>query len=151
MSPHRSPRYKLWGVYYGPCHQIPPHEDGRVRNKFYVVVRVCENAGQVYCALINSSQANLRGIKDCQIALAPNGLVKKGESGQQLRNPQSWLSVHTFARGGQLYALPLRVMDGHEFIGELASDIALEIPQLISKCKNISRNHKAILLGDADC
>jgi len=50
-----------------------------------------------------------------------------------------------------LYALPLRVMDGHEFIGELASDIALEIPQLISKCKNISRAHKSILLGEADC
>lgn len=151
MSPHRRPRYQLWGVYYGPCHQIPPHDDGHVRHKYYVVVRVCATSKQVYCALINTDQANLPGIVDCQIALTPSDVLHRSMSSKKLTNPQSWLSLHTSSPGGRLHTLPRYVMPSHEFVGVLNGSVSRAIPQLIGRCKNISRAHKAILLGDADC
>lgn len=151
MNPPRRPRYQLWGVYYGPCHQIPPHEDGSVRNKFYVVVRVCSEAGQVYCALINSNQANLPGIHDCQLPIAPGDIAYESATGLRLINPQSWLSVHTSQSGGRLLALPPYVPEDHELVGRLDKGVVQEIFAIIQRCKNISRIHKAMLLGDADC
>ncbi len=116
-----------------------------------MVVRVCSKARQVYCALINSNQANLPGIHDCQLAIAPGDIAYEGAAGLKLINPQSWLSVHTFQSGGRLPALPPYVPEDHELVGRLDEGVVQGIFTIIQRCKNISRAHKAILLGDVDC
>ena len=151
MNPHRRPNYNLWGVYYGPCHQIPTDDEGRTRKKYYVIVRVCSSASQVYCALINTKQARIQGIDDCQRAIRPRDIKYAGTSSLVLTSPVSWLSVHTHQPGGQLFSMPGRVPSGHELVGWINEYIAQDVPRLIQGCKNISRKHKAVLLGKTDC
>ena len=149
MSPPRPPRYKLWNVYSGPCHNINVKHDGSTREKYYVVVRICER--YVHCALIGSRRSPIFGIRQCQMPLILKDIIDHDPSGAMLHKRTSWLSVHTDLEGGHLLTLPRYVQEGHERVGRLADDVIPNISELIEGCENIEREHKDFLLGDVDC
>ncbi|NPA92119.1 MAG: hypothetical protein GXO56_00380 [Chloroflexi bacterium] len=148
MSPHRPPRYKLWNVYYGPCHNINTKENGSARSKYYIIVRICER--HVHCALIGSKQSQIPVIRQCQMPIEPKDIIDPDPSGAMIHK-QSWLSVHTKLEGGHLFTLPRYVQGGHKRVGKLSDVVIRAVSKLIEACENIEREHKDFLLGEADC
>ena len=149
MSPPRPPRYKLWNVYFGPCHNIDAKRNGSTRGKYYVVVRVCER--YVHCALIGSKRSPILGIRQCQMPVKLKDIIDRDPSGAMLHKHTSWLSVHTKLEGGHLFSLPRYLQEGHNRVGGLGDTAIQAIARLIEECENIEREHKGFLLGDADC